>query len=74
MLFFSPKLSSPSQTGVVVQGSIILFNGSFLNMNASETKEMFIDFSETSVVPVLGHQLDVLKKENDLETVFDDKL
>ncbi len=43
-------------------------------MNVYETKEMFVDFSETSVVPVLGHQLDVLKKKNDLETVFDDEL
>ncbi len=63
----------------VVDHFIQWCDASFLNMNASKTKEMFLDFRKKNVVAVLsavnkGHQVEVVKEYNYLGTVFDDRL
>ncbi|XDV11492.1 hypothetical protein PO909_000423 [Leuciscus waleckii] len=68
-----------SDSGPVTDHFIQWCDASFLNINASKTKEMFIDFRKKNSVPVLpsaikGHQVEVVTQYKYLGTVFDDKL
>ncbi len=70
---------SDGSHGPVVDHFIQWCDASFLNINASKTKEMFIDFRKKNIVPVLpvvikGHQVELVKEYKYLGTVFDDKL
>ncbi len=70
---------SDGSHGPVVDHFIQWCDASFLNINASKTKEMFIDFRKKNIVPVLpavikGHQVEFVKEYKYLGTVFDDKL
>lgn len=70
---------SEPDVGPVIDNFIQWCDDSFLNINASKTKEMCFDFRKKSSAPVLpfiikGQQVEVVKQYKYLGTIIDDKL